>query len=195
MISKKDILNLIQINAKELEFQKLLESDMSVLGEAYTIIKDEYICFSQFPIDNGYVDFAIFTGRSKMDIILIEIKGANFFLYNQGFYKKLNEKMNAAIDQINNRLRFIHYNIREFVDYVHKIREKVESGDSIYNSFMGPCKNLEVSKEKDIRIRCIVIGGKTRDDLSKKRQDYEEITNSQIQIESWETWVRKLKRS
>lgn len=196
MISRKAIADLVEAGAKEQELQRLLKADLSVFAEMYANPKDEYICFSEFPIADGVVDFAVFSGTSRMDVILIEVKGANFFLVNRGSYEKFASKMEEAADQIRKRLGCIFRNIEEFRRGVHKIRENVESGKSMHNSFLGPYGNLQVDPNKDINIRCVIIGGRSRDDLkeSKKRHDYEYTFSPPIKIESWDSWARKIRR-
>lgn len=196
MISKQSVIELVNSNANERELQKLIKRDLSLFAELYSRPSEDYICFSEFPIDDGFVDFAIFTGVSRMDIFLVEIKGANFYLSNKGHYDKFNERVETAVTQLRNRLGYIHRNLSQFRNFVHDIRENVLSGQNIYNSLLGPNKLLEVDRDKDINVYCIVIGGRTRDDFkeSRKRQDYEFSFNLPIKIESWDTWLRKLRR-
>ena len=71
---------LIDNCAGERDLQRLIGSDLSLRGEMYAQPDEEYLAFAEFPIDDGRVDFALFSGRSRMDITLIEIKGAQFYL-------------------------------------------------------------------------------------------------------------------
>jgi len=195
-ISKASIIKLIEDRANETEFQKLLKKDLSIFAELYAQPKDDYICFSEFPINNGFVDFVLITGISRMDVFLIEVKGAEFNLFNQSHYDKFSSKIETAMHQIRERLRYITENLRSFKKEIHMIRESVESGKKLYNSFMGPCTHLEVDEEKDINLYPIVIGGRTINDLeeSRKRHDYEDNSRLRIKVESWDTWIRKLRR-
>jgi hypothetical protein len=197
MISKSYIENFISKSPTENEIQNLLKKDLSVFSETYSESEDEYICFSEFPLDDGYVDFVVFSGRSWMNITLIEIKGSNFDLTIKNHYGKFNSKIEEANQQIRKRQRYIYENISMFSNFSHKIRERVESGEKIYNSLLGPHGRLEVDPLKDITVRYVIIGGKTRDDLkeSKQRHDYERSTKPSIKIESWDTWIRKLRRN
>ena len=90
---------------------------------------------------------------------------------------------------------YIYENYEAFRQRVHEIREKVESGETIHNSFQGCFRFLEVDSKKDIKIQSIVIAGRTRDDYkeSKKRHDYE-FNSFKILVESWDSWLRKLRR-
>jgi Domain of unknown function (DUF4263) len=196
MISKRLVADLIERGAGEREFQQLLKQDLSILAEIYADPKDEYICFSEFPIADGSVDFAVFSGRSRMDVTLIEVKGAEFYLINQGHYDKFASKIDGAIDQIRKRLRHVIDEIKEFRAQVHRLRQHVEGGKLLHNSLLGPDGHLEVDPNKDINIRCVVIGGRTRDDHeeSKKRHDVERSTHPPIRVESWDTWLRKVRR-
>lgn len=197
MISKSSLIELVNKNAKEIDFLKLLKKDLSVFAEIYASPFDNYICFAEFPLNGGYVDFVLFTGTSRMDVFLIEIKGAEFNILNKGSYEKFNAKIDRAIVQITDRLGYIHRNNLEFRDNVHMIRERVISGESLFNSFIGPDKTTRVDKNKDINIHNIIIGGLTIDDIkeSYKRQNFEHTFTLPIKLESWETFIRKLRRN
>lgn len=196
MISKKMIVDLVEQGTGEQELQRLLKQDLSIFAEVYAQPRDEYICFSEFPVANGVVDFAIFSGRSRMDVTLFEIKGAEFDLVNQGHYDKFSAKIDVAIDQIRKRLRHVIDNIQEFRTHAHQIRQNIEDGKLQHNSLLGPAGALQVDPDKDINIRFVVIGGRTRDDLeeSRKRHDVERSTHPPIRVESWDTWLRKIRR-
>lgn len=197
MISKSSLSHLIQNGAKERELLKYLKKDLSIFGEIYATPHDNYICFSEFPLNGGFVDFVMFTGYSKMDVFLIEIKGAEFNLFNKGGYNKLNSKTEIATGQIRDRLGYIHRNLSEFRKELHSIREKAISGTSIYNSFLGPDTTTLVDKNKDINIHNIVIGGRTSNDLNEsyKRHDFETNSTLPFKLESWDTFIRKLRRN
>jgi hypothetical protein len=196
MIPKNDVGKLVNANAKERELQDLLKQDLSFFGEAYAELDGEYICFSEFPIDDGFVDFAVFTGRSRMDVILIEVKGADFDLLTKNHYEEFSHKINEAAGQIRSRVSTIYRDISKFRTAFHKIRMEAEKGKKIHNSFLGPNFRLQVDPNKDINIRTVVIGGRTVNDLeeSRKRYDYESRVTPPIRIESWDTWLRRLKR-
>lgn len=195
-ISKHTIREIIDLGANELEIQALLKQDLSVFGEIYGKPKDEYQCFSEFPIGDGYADFVVFSGRSRMDVFLIEVKGANFNLVNKTGYKKFSSTMETAMDQIRNRIEYIYRNIEEFRTKVHEIRQSVESGKKIYNSFLGPKPNLHVDMNKNINIHPVVIGGRTINDLneSNKRHQYEQRSSPKVSVESWDSWLKQLLR-
>lgn len=196
MVSKSEVASLISSGASEREIQKMLKSDMSIFGEAYAKPDDEYICFSEFPLDGGFIDFAVFSGRSRMDVILIEVKGADFNLLNSDHYKEFNHKIGEAVGQIRSRLGYVYRNADQFRKHVHSIRKRAQRG-GLNNSFLGPMHKLEVDPNKDINIRTVVIGGRTVNDLeeSVKRHEFERSFVPPIRIESWDTWLRRLKRS
>lgn len=195
-ISKKSLLDLINTGCSERELQRIIKKYLSFFGELYAFPTENYMCFSEFPVDNGFVDFVMFTGRSRMDVFLIEIKSAEFNLFNQTGYKDFNSKMGSAIKQIRDRLGYINRNLSDFRKSVHEIRESVISGNDIFNSFVGPDKNILVDKNKDINIHAIVIGGRTKDDIleSRKRHDFESNSKYPIKVESWDTILKKLSR-
>lgn len=67
----------LQTNPSESKLSEFIKQDMSLFAECLAFPSEEYICFSEFPVGEGRVDFALFTGRSRMDVYLIEIKGAD----------------------------------------------------------------------------------------------------------------------
>ncbi|CAI1933236.1 Shedu immune nuclease family protein [Serratia fonticola] len=195
MIPKSSIVQLIESGAQEQEIQRIIKNDLSLIAEAY-VGGNEYICFSEYPLADGSIDFVIFTGRSRMDIILIEVKGANFNLVNANNYGSFNYKVRDAAEQIQKRLGVVYRNYESFRKDAHEKRMKVLSGDLIHNAFVGPESCKQVDPNKDVNIRSIIIGGRTVNDLeeSKKRHDYEINSTPPIRIESWDTWLRRLTR-
>ncbi|WLD69614.1 DUF4263 domain-containing protein [Pseudomonas sp. OVF7] len=196
MVSRAEIEELIEAGAGEREIQRLLKRDLSIFGEAYAKPDDEYICFAEFPVGDGQVDFVVFTGRSRMDVILIEVKGANFNLLNADHYKAFNHKVNQAAAQIRDRISHIYKGGSSFRDHVHSLRERAESGEQVHSVFVGPYGRLQVDPQKEINIRTVLIGGRTVDDRleSDKRYAFEREMVPPIRVESWDTWVRRLQR-
>lgn len=195
MVSKESIKELIDNEANEQELQKLIKTDLSLIAEAY-VGDDEYICFSEYPLAGGAVDFVIFTGRSRMEIILIEVKGANFNLVNSNHYGSFNHKVRDAAEQIQERLGVVYRRYDDFRRDAHERRRRVLAGGLIHNAFVGPQSVTQVDPNKDVDIRTVVIGGRTVNDLeeSKKRHNYEITSTPPIRIESWDTWLRRLRR-
>jgi Domain of unknown function (DUF4263) len=196
MLSRRRITKAIVRGADERELQALLKKDLSIVAEVYAFPDEEYISFSEFPVGPGVVDFAVFSGRSVMDVTLIEVKGANFSLVNKTGYKNFAAKANEAAQQLKTRLGYIARNYEEFRTFAHAIRKKVEEGSPCYNSLTGPMRDLEVDPNKDIDVRYVVIAGRTANDLaeSRVRREFEMSFNPRIKMESWDTWVRKLRR-
>lgn len=194
-ISKAQVAALVEAGSGERELLRLIKSDLSILGEFYGE-EDEYIVLSEFPIGGGFVDFAVFTGRSRMDIILIEIKGADFGIVTSDSYEKFASKIGEATDQIRERLTVVYEDYHGFRKHAHAIRVAAEAGSKQYGALLGPEIPLEVDPNKDVNFRCVVIGGRTRDDAaeSRKRNAYERQFHPSIKIESWDSWLRKLRR-
>lgn len=196
-IKKQDLQKLILNNSTENELLNFLKKDLSVFAEIYASPAEEYICFSEFPIgDGGRVDFAVFSSRSRMEVTLLEVKGANFnLLVNNGGYEVLSKKMEIAIAQIKQRSGYIHRNYEVFRKQMHEIRMQVEAGQTIFNSLVGPQGCVQVDPNKDINIRYVVIGGRTIDDLKESwtRQNYQS-NNPPLYIETWDTFIRRLVR-
>lgn len=196
MIEKTKLLQLIKNNAGEQALQQLIKTDLSLFAEIYAIPQNEYICFSEFPLDTGFIDFVIFSGRSRMDVTLVEIKGADFYLLNQDHYEKYSSKIQEAISQIETRYNYIYRNYPVFCKNAHVYRENAEKGKIKSNFLVGPQPILQVDPNKDINIRFVIIGGRTKDDYkeSQKRHTSEIRSSVSLNIESWDSWIRKLQR-
>ncbi|WP_418187451.1 Shedu anti-phage system protein SduA domain-containing protein [Aliarcobacter lanthieri] len=187
-----DLKRLIDNRENENTIQKLIHKDLTLIVEAY--IKDEeYICFSEYPVGEGFVDFVIFSGRSRMQVTLIEIKGAEYDFLLRNHYKKFSEKTNIAIKQIKDRMQYILRNYDQFRKKVHIDREKVENEISVYNSLMGATYGLQVDSNKEICLNTVVIGGRSKNDLEEsfERNSFEETFHFSIKIESWDSWLNK----
>lgn len=197
MLSKKELHDFIKLQSKEAIFLKALKKDLSIFGEVYAELEDEYICFSEFPVGDGFVDYVVFTGRSRMDVILIEVKGADIFFANSNSYENRSAKVNEAIQQLEHRISVIEKDYENFRKFVHEVRKKVEAGECKYNAFLGPKFSLQVDPNKEIFIRGVVIRGRSRDDKkeSSLRHSYERVSNRKIRLESWNSFLRKLKRN
>ncbi|MBO1749063.1 Shedu immune nuclease family protein [Stenotrophomonas indicatrix] len=196
MISRSSVRALVEAGSGERELQRLLKSDLSIIAEAFASPDGEYICFSELPFGDGSVDFAVFTGRSRMDIILIEVKGAEFNLVNVNHYQEFNHKVLEAAGQLRKRLGLFCRNPEATRRELHRIRAEAERGSPLHNAFLGPNAPLEVDPDKDINIRSVIIGGRTQNVLqeSRKRHDYERGTSPQVRLESWDTWLRRIQR-
>lgn len=196
-VSKEEIKKLVESNASEREFQALLKKDLSLLAEIYADPKDEYICFSEFPINNRRADFVLFTGRSRMEVFIFEIKGADFFFSNKGGYRKLNENISTCRHQIIENINQINTRgYDHFRNFCHQVRLKTEDGELVYNSSMGNKKYLNVDPNKEIKIFGVIIGGRTRDDFYESSLRHHEGTlMPNISIESWDSWLNKLTRT
>ena len=199
-ISKKELFTFIKSNPTESEIHKLLNSDLSILGDYFSSPNESYIVFSEFPLKyknyNGYVDFVVFTSSSRMEVILIEIKGANYNLITQGNYDNFSSKTNEAVQQLRNRTFCLHENISYFRKHFHKVRKKAEAGKYICHTLVGPLGKLQVDSRKEIIIKRVCIGGRSIDDVkeSRLRHEYEYGQSPTIRIESWDSFLKKLDR-
>lgn len=194
MLEKSQIATLVESGAGERELSHALQLDLSLLAETYAYPEGEYICFSEFPVGDRIADFAVFTSRSRMLVTLIEIKGADFLLTKSNHYGSFHSKIEEAALQLRSHERYIanHYDQTRLL--FHQIRKRVEQGETLYRSLLCPRGRLEVDPEKDIDLYKVILAGRTRNDLddSRKRFDYENVQG--IHIESWDTWLKKLRR-
>ncbi len=195
-ISKRQIADLIHSGAIEQDMQRLLKADLSIFGELYSSPHDEYICFSEFPIGDGFADFVVFTNRSRMEVIVIEAKGADYNLMNSTGYENFSAKTNEVLKQLRTRLSYIQDNYNEFRKFVHNIRLEVEGGVKKHNSFLCPQGFLHVDADKDIVVKGVAICGRTVNDLkeSKERNNCERQSHPTIRVETWDSWLNKLQR-
>ena len=195
-ISKKRMKELIESGASETEIAALLKSDLSLIAEVYAFPQDEYIVFSEFTLGDKKVDFVIFSGRSTMDVTFIEVKGAEFNLKKRSHYDSLNAKIEEANSQIRNHCKYI-YNEYDIVrENLHNIREKAQSGQKIYNAFLAPKRELLVDSNKNVNMRFVIIAGRTpENDLKESDLRYQfGINNSDVELFSWNAWIRRLRR-
>ena len=195
-ILKNQIQKLIDMKATERELQELLKSDLSIFGERYSYPSDEYVCFSEFPLNSGFVDFVVAGGRSRMDVYLIEIKGADFNFITESSYHNLSVKIYEAYQQVLRRLGDIEREYSSFCKLIHEKRLEVEKGNKIHNGLLGPKGALSVDPNKDICLYGILIGGRSIDDSleSKLRHNLEKQHHHKIKIDSWDSWLRKVNR-
>lgn len=198
-VSKAQLLSLVESGAGERELAGCLKQDLSIIGEAYTGLSEEYICFSEFPLSpHDTVDFALFSGRSWMRVTLIEVKGADFnFLVNRNGYKdQFSSRIETAKNQIYRRSRYVYENLPAFREEMHRRRKLAEEGRSDVRCLVGPAGQLYVDPNKDIRVDYLVIGGRTVDDQteSRLRFGFENQNHPPISLETWDSWLRKLDR-
>lgn len=188
-----DLQILLASNPSERELSKFIKKDLSILAECYANPKDEYICFSEFPIGDGFADFAIFTGRSAMSVYLIEIKGANHSLRRQDHYGEFKKAVQDGRGQLENRATWIAAHYEEFRKFVYAVLGEVKANRRLYQAFCGPIYDLEVDSNKDIIMHYVVIAGRTSNDLedSRKRHAADRVSSINIQTESWDSWIKK----
>lgn len=201
LVSKETLKLAVEAGANETEMHKLIQSDLSILGDYFSGNTEEYICFSEFALNDGEkerrIDFVVLTDRSRMDVILIEIKGADYNLINTGHYSNFSAKTNEAVQQLRDRTSCIYRNYDYFRRYFHDTRKEAEAGSEKYNAFIGSKGKLLVDPNKDINVYRVCIGGKSKDDIteSRLRHEYERGQSPPIRIESWDSFLNKLRRN
>lgn len=187
-----NLTNLVLSGAGEREIQAHVKENLYLLGDACTpsTIRGEYIAFSQFQILDGKPDFVVFTNRSRMEIVIVEIKGADFkFLNSDG---TINAYINAAAQQVRERFGHINDNYELFRRKFYDIRRRVETGEQIFSSLLGPAKHLEVDPEKQIWLKGMVIGGRSVDDYKESRIRHQlECSAPHISYDTWDGWLKK----
>lgn len=196
MHSLKKVKESLNSYPSEAELATFLKRDMSLFAELYANPKDEYICFAEFPVGNGRVDFALFTGRSRMDVYLIEIKGAKENLRRKNYYGEFRADVQEGRGQLIERKNWCEHHYADFQESVHRILNDVIEGKRPYHAFPGPKHRLSVDPEKDIKLHYILIAGRTSDNLrdSQKRHEEDSAMGFHLQTETWDSWINKLSR-
>ena len=109
---------------------------------------------------------------------------------------RLFTKIEEANSQIRNHRKYI-YNEYDIVrENLHNIREKAQSGQKIYNAFLAPKRELLVDSNKNVNMRFVIIAGRTpENDLKESDLRYQfGINNSDVELFSWNAWIRRLRR-
>lgn len=195
--SISEIENLLRTNPSEAAIAEFIKSDMSLIAEEFAYPTEEYICFTEFPVGEGRVDFVVFTGRSRMSVYLIEIKGAKKSLRRKNHYGALKAEIQEGHEQLLERASWCNGNYEKFRKFTHNVLAAVKKGKRPYGAFLGPRYQLNVDPEKDIHLMYVLIAGRTEDDLSdsKKRHLIETSSGIDLQTETWDSWLSKLTRS
>lgn len=188
---------LLDTRPTEQTLAAFLKEDLSLLAERYASPPDEYLCFSEFPVgDTGRADFAVFTGRSRMSVYLIECKGGKDALRRVNHYGAFRASVQEGRDQLIRRASWAETHYDAFCRFVHQVRQAVESGQRPYHAFPGPRYRLQVDPEKDVNIHLVFIGGRTTRDLEDSRARHREDLACRFPLttETWDNWLNKLTR-
>lgn len=189
---KKSLTDLVDAKSGEQELQKFLKKSDNIhcFSQYFASPNDEYIIFSEFPIGNRVVDFLILSSRSRMQVILVEIKGADFNLSNHSGRQCFKEPIDTAMKQILEHKRYVRENMLTFSEQLHKQAQQVFNGNNKYNAHLGPSGLLQVDPKKDVIYKYVIIGGSRVNDLleSKARHDWEE-EHKDVSLHSWQSWL------
>ncbi len=193
-ITKSELAAVLAGNPTEKELAEFFKRDLAFFGDLYAMPSEEYIVVPELNIEGGFVDYAILSGRSRMDVTLIEIKGANFDLMGSTGYRNFSYKTNEALQQVRGREGTIIRNYPKFREYFHNVREAVERGKQNHQAFCGPKGKLQVDPNKDINIRMVVIAGRSKNDLEEsiERHNLERQTSLPLRLESWDSLLNKM---
>lgn len=193
-ITKNELATFLASNPSERELAAFFKRDLAFFADLYAYPSEEYIVVPELKIEEGFVDYAILSGRSRMDVTLIEIKGANFDLMGSTGYRNFSYKTNEALQQVRGREGTIIRNYPKFREYFHKIREAAETGNNSHRAFCGPKGKLQVDPDKDINVRLIVIAGRSKNDLEEsiERHNLEKNTSLPLRLESWDSLLNKI---
>lgn len=194
--SMEKIHRFLDTDPSETMWSSFLKQDMSLLAECYAYPSEEYVCFAEFPVGNGRADFALFTGRSRMEVYLFEIKGSLSSIRRQNHYHEFRAEIQEGRGQLIARSDYCKKNYEPFRLFCHDVLAEVKKGGLPYHAFLGPRYQLQVDPNKDIYLHYILIAGRTRDDLADSQKRHMEDSSSSLDIrtETWDSWVNKLTR-
>ena len=189
----EDLSDLINQNANEQKFLKLIKKDLSFLADVFAQPVDEYICLSEYHICEKIVDFIVLTSRSRMEVCLIEVKGADFNICKKNHYGGMTSHIHAAEKQLLQHELYIQQNYITFIKKIHSTKHDVVTGAYSANYLLGPKGNLFVDPEKDIKLRKIIIGGKESNDYRDSHEcSMFEQDHKNLSIYSWESFLRRV---
>ena len=193
-ITKSELAAFLADNPSERALAAFFKRDLAFFADLFAYPAEEYIVVPELKIEEGFVDYAILSGRSRMDVTLIEIKGANFDLMGSTGYRNFSYKTNEALQQVRGREGTIIRDYPRYRAYFHEIREAVETGNNRHQAFRGPKGKLEVDPDKDINIRLVVIAGRSQNDLEEsiERHNLERHTSLPLRLESWDSLLNKI---
>jgi len=126
--SKRELQELLKTFPNEACMADFLKKDMSLFAECYAYPEEAYVCFSEFPVGTGRVDFALFTGVSRMTVYFIEIKGANHNLCRQNHYAEFRSYVQEGRGQLLKRAAWIDANYDKYRKFVHSTLKSVKEG-------------------------------------------------------------------
>lgn len=189
-MSLEQLQSLVQACSGERALQSFFKEHPDLLGKSCSFRPEwgEYIVFSEYPTLDGRVDFVVMSDRSRLAIVFIELKGADFsFLTEKG---TINAHINEAAQQIRSRYAAVEESYHTFRSRFHQHRREAEAGSPKFGAFVGHAKRLQVDPEKDIYLRGIVIGGHGGDKykISKERHRLER-ESRRITFETWDSWL------
>lgn len=195
--NRQELHALLDRQPTERELAAFLKEDPSLLAEQYAYPAEEYICFSELPVgDTDRVDAALFTGRSRMDVYLIELKDGRHPLRRRNHYGAFRAQVEEGRQQLLRRAAWVESHYDAFRRFVHQVRQEAEAGKRPYGAFPGPRLPLQVDPEKDIKLHLVLIGGRTTQALADSQARHREDQSSRfsLETETWDSWLNKLTR-
>ena len=187
---------LVSASANERALQAVLHQDPGILALLVqcAIIWAEYVVFSEYPVGDGVCDFVVLSDRSRMAVTFVEVKGADFHFLNKN--GTIAHRIGAASQQVRTRLGAVDRDYETFRIDVHRRRLAAERGEYGGRALVGPRGYMQVDPGKDVKTRGLVIGGRTREDLSESREKHKlERENPRIVFESWDSLLRKCRNN
>jgi len=189
----EELQSLVHKRANERAFQKVIKDDLSFLADVFASSPDEFICLSEYPIGDRIVDYVVLTSRSRMEVYLIEVKGANFRTSKETHYGGMNNHIHDAVKQLTNHKIYIDQHYNDFRKQIHSTKASVVVGTYLGNCLLGPKGNLFVDQDKDIILRFVAIGGTEGDG---RRNSHEctvfENSHQNLSVYSWESFLRRV---
>lgn len=107
-------------------------------------------------------------------------------------YVSINANINYALQQVRHRFLEISRNYEMFRRKFYDVRHRVESGEVLFNSLVGPAKHLEVDPMKEVWLQGLIIGGRSVDDRRESTVRHEiESESPRLKVDTWYGWLKK----
>jgi hypothetical protein len=194
MITRDQFAKFLAARPGERKLSRLLARDLSLLADVFAKPSGEYVVFKEYQLDHkNTLDYVVFTNRSRMQLVFVEVKGADFpFLNADGSHSAF---VGKAIQQIKRRFAYAKQNYWKFRTDAHAVLHQVRSGKRPFQACMG--KDLEVDEDKDVIWSGAVIAGYEGDEraISRERNSLEDGTSPLITVDTWQSFVRRLIRT
>ncbi len=193
MLTKDDLDAFFVTKPSEQAIGNFLSQDLSVFGDVFSHPTGEFVVFKEYQLDQGNtVDYVVFTNRARMEVIMVEAKGADFsFLKANG---DPNARIGDAAAKVKQRFSYAKQNYWKFRTDALDLWRKVQQGKRLHQAVVG--RPLQIDPNKEITWSGAVIAGYERDEfeVSRKRNLLEDGNSPVIRYYTWQSFLRRIVR-